>query len=61
MPIKVVLLACSLNLDSLPGTAQDFFYFSIVQPQFCLHKWRLAPVFGHGGFAVPFGRGLLDA
>lgn len=36
--------------------------FSIVQPQLCLHKWRLAPLCCHGGFAVPFGKkGLLDA
>lgn len=35
--------------------------FSIVQPQASLHKWLLAPVFCHGGFVVPFGKGPLDA
>lgn len=24
-----------------------------MQPQFCLHKWRLAPVLCHGGFDRP--------
>lgn len=36
-------------------------FFPIVQPRLGVHKWRLAPVFCHGGFVVPFGIGLLDA
>lgn len=56
--LQSLSLACCLNLDSIyfytvTGTTQDF---SIVQPQSSLHKWLLAPVFCHGGFAVPFGK-----
>lgn len=36
-------------------------FFPLVQPRLRVHKWRLAPVFCHGGFVVPFGLGLLDA
>lgn len=53
--VRFIFVNPQSNLDPRP------LFLPIVQTRLSVHKWRLAPVFCHGGFVVPFAIFLLDS